>query len=88
LVLKAYKTKQYNNKESLTIIDIDAIDSNLEDFILHGIEEQGVSKIKEDYPNQNLIYYFVMPVHKKKVVFTYYNLCFQEVFGKRLHFPH
>lgn len=73
LVLKAYKTKQYNNKESLTIIDIDAINSNLEDFSLQGIEEQGVSKIKDSYPNQNLIYYFVMPVHKKKVVFNYYN---------------
>lgn len=73
LVLKAYKTKQYNNKESLTIIDIDAIGSNLEDFNLKGIEEQGVSSIKDEYPNQNLIYYFVMPVHKKKVIFNYYN---------------
>lgn len=73
LKLKAYKTKQYNNKESLTIIDIDAIGSNLEDFKLQGIEEQGVSKLTDNYPEQNLIYYFVMPVHKKKVVFNYYN---------------
>ncbi len=73
LVLKAYKTKQYNNKESLTIIDIDAIDSNLEDFSLDNIEEQGVSNIKDEFPKQNLIYYFVMPVHKKKVIFNYYN---------------
>lgn len=73
LKLKAYKTKQYNNKESLTIIDIDAINSNLEDFNLQGIKEQGVSKLTDKYPSQNLIYYFVMPVHKKKVVFNYYN---------------
>ena len=73
LNVKAYKTKQYNNKESLTIIDIDAINSNLEDFNLKGIEEQGVSQIKDEYPNQNMIYYFVMPVHKKKIVFNYYN---------------
>lgn len=73
LKLKAYKTKQYNNKESLTIIDIDAIGSNLENFTLQGIEEQGVSKLTDNYPEQNLIYYFVMPVHKKKVVFNYYN---------------
>lgn len=73
LVLSAYKTKQYNNKESLTIIDIEAKNSNLEDFVLHGIDDQGVSKIKNNYPNQNLIYYFVMPVHKKKVIFNYYN---------------
>lgn len=73
LKLKAYKTKQYNNKESLTIIDIDAINSNLEDFNLQDIVEQGVSKLKDNEANQNLIYYFVMPVHKKKVVFSYYN---------------
>ena len=71
--LKAYKTKQYNNKESLTIIDIDAINSNLEDFSLFDIQEQGVSKLNDNYPNQNLIYYIVMPIHKKKVSFSYFN---------------
>ncbi len=73
LNIKAYKTKQYNNKESLTIIDIDGIDSNLEDFNLKEIKEQGISKITDNYPKQNLIYYFVMPVHKKKIIFNYYN---------------
>ena len=71
--LKAYKTKQYNNKESLTIIDVDAINSNLEDFSIFGIEEQGTSKLNDNYPNQNMIYYVVMPIHKKKLQFTYYN---------------
>lgn len=71
--LKAYKTKQYNNKESLTIIDVDAINSNLEDFKIQGITEQGTSKLNDNYPNQNLIYYLVLPVHKKKVEFNYYN---------------
>ncbi len=73
LNIKAFKTKQYNNKESLTIVDIDGIDSNLEDFNLKDIQDQGISKIVDNYPEQNLIYYFVMPVHKKKIVFNYYN---------------
>ena len=73
-VLKAYKTKQYNNKEALTIIDVDAQNSNLEDFKLQGISEQGVSNIKDDGGTQNLVYYFVTPIYEKKVVFTYYNL--------------
>ena len=73
LKLKAYKTKQYNNKESLTIIDIDAKEANLEDFNIKGIEEQGVYELKEKDSIQNLIYYFVTPVHEKKVVFNYYN---------------
>jgi hypothetical protein len=73
-ILKAYKTKQYNNKEALTIIDIDAQNSNLEDFKLQGITEQGVSAIKEEDGKQNLVFYFVTPIYEKKVVFTYYNL--------------
>ena len=73
-ILKAYKTKQYNNKEALTIIDVDALNSNLEDFKLQGITEQGVSAIKDEEGNQNLVYYFVTPIYEKKVIFTYYNL--------------
>lgn len=55
IILKAYKTKQYNNKEALTIIDIDAQNSNLEDFKLKNIDEQGVSNIKEWENIQNLV---------------------------------
>lgn len=72
-ILKAYKTKQYNNKEALTIIDVDAINSNLEDFKIKDIDEQAVSNIKENNENQNLVYYFVTPIYKKKQVITYYN---------------
>ena len=72
-ILKTYKTKQYNNKEALTIIDVDAINSNLEDFKLKDIEEQGISSLKEIDDKQNLVYYFVAPIHKKKIVITYYN---------------
>lgn len=72
-ILKAYKTKQYNNKEALTIIDVDAINSNLEDFKIKDIDEQGISNIKDYEEKENLVYYFVTPIYKKKVVITYYN---------------
>ncbi len=71
--LIASKTKQYTNKEALTIIDIKANDSNLEDFYLKGIEEQGFTVIEDNYPNQHIIYYMVIPIHKKSIVFNYYN---------------
>ena len=66
IILKAYKTKQYNNKEALTIIDVDAINSNLEDFKLKDVEEQGISNIKENNEKQNLVYYFVLQYTKRK----------------------
>lgn len=74
LKVTTYKTKQYNNKEFLTIIDIDAKESNLEDFYLknYGID-QGISLIEDNYPIQHILYYLITPIHKKKIEFTYYN---------------
>ncbi|PHO11361.1 hypothetical protein CPG38_13390, partial [Malaciobacter marinus] len=55
LVLNTYKTKQYNNNELLTIIDIDAKYSNLEDFYLNDFsKDQGISSIEDEYPEQHL----------------------------------
>jgi len=67
------KTKQYTNSEALIIIDMEAQDSNLEDFFLEGMEEQGPTVFEDDYPSQHLIYYLVIPIHKKTIVFNYYN---------------
>lgn len=67
------KSKQYTNKQALTIIDIEAMHSNLEDFYIKGIEEQGITVIEDEYPFQHIIYYLVIPIHKKSIVFNYYN---------------
>lgn len=73
IVINAHKTKQYNNEELITIFDMNGVESNLEDFHIKGVEEQGISKIEDEYPNQNLLYYLVLPVHTKKIDFSYYN---------------
>ena len=73
IVVKAYKTRQYNNNDALTIIDLDAINSNLANFHLNGIEEQGISSIKEWENIENLVYYFVTPIFQKNLIFTYFN---------------
>lgn len=74
LIINAHKTKQYNNDELITIFDINGIESNLEDFFIKGVKEQGISKIDDTYPEQNLLYYLVLPVHTKKIDFSYYNI--------------
>lgn len=73
IIIKAYKTKQYNNNSALTIIDLDAINSNLSDFHLKNIELQGISSIKEWENIENLVYYFVTPIYQKELIFTYLN---------------
>lgn len=67
------KSKQYTNKEALTVIDIQALNSNLEDFRISGYEEQGITLIEDEYPNQHMIYYVVIPIHTKSVIFNYFN---------------
>lgn len=74
LTVNTHKTKQYNNKELLTILDIDAKDSNLEDFYLKEFsKDQGISSIEDNYPDQHILYYVVAPIYKKKLEFTYFN---------------
>lgn len=73
LTLIGSKTKQYNNKEALTIIDLNAKESNLEDFNLKGFAEQGITVIEENHPNQHIIYNVTIPIHLKNIVFDYYN---------------
>lgn len=72
-LINAHKTKQYNNEELITIFDMNGLESNIEDFYIKGVKEQGISKIEDNYPEQNLLYYLVLPVHTKKIDFSYYN---------------
>ena len=72
--INTYKTKQYNNNELITIIDMQANDSNLEDFKIQGFEEQGISSLEDTYPTQQMLYYLVLPVHTKVIEFKYYDL--------------
>ncbi|NVJ52388.1 MAG: hypothetical protein HWD90_01745 [Campylobacteraceae bacterium] len=67
------KAKQYTNKQALAIIDLEGKFSNFEDFYIKGFEEQGVTLIEDNYPNQHMIYYVVIPIHQKSIVFNYYN---------------
>jgi len=67
------KAKQYTNKQALAIIDLQGKFSNFEDFYIKGFEEQGITLIEDNYPEQHMIYYVVIPIHQKSILFDYYN---------------
>ena len=73
VILLGSKAKQYTNKEALVIIDLQGKYSNFEDFFVQSIEEQGITLIEDNYPNQHMIYYVVIPIHQKSISFNYYN---------------
>lgn len=67
------KTKQYSNKEALTVIDLKGKYSNLEDFNLKAFEDQGITSMDDKFPNQHMIYNVTIPIHQKSIIFNYYN---------------
>ena len=73
LKIVSVKTKQYSNTLLHNTIQIDGLNSNLEDMKLASYEEQGISDLTTEYPNQMIYYYIITPINTKQIDFTYYN---------------
>ena len=67
------KTKQYSNTLLHNTIQIEGVNSNLEDIKLIQYKEQGISDLSSEYPTQMLYYFVITPINTKKIDFTYYN---------------
>ncbi len=74
-------TTTFSNSSNITIVNpknpwtkiSDDTYENSYYFKLKEVDEQGISNLKDAGDKQNLVYYFVTPIHKKKMVITYYN---------------
>jgi len=73
LKIKNVTTKQYNNTELLVVVNIEATNSNLEDFRLKQFEKQGINSFDDNYPIQNIFYYLIVPSHINTINFSYFN---------------
>ncbi|NQY92842.1 MAG: hypothetical protein HRT43_01640 [Campylobacteraceae bacterium] len=73
LEIITHKTKQYTNNQLLTILELKAEQGNLEDFHLKGFQEQGINSLEEDSSSQTALYYAIIPIYSKRVIFEYYN---------------
>ncbi|MFA7083016.1 MAG: hypothetical protein WC141_00635 [Arcobacteraceae bacterium] len=73
LKIISVKTRQYSNSELLTVLEIEAINGNLEDFRLKEFEEQLLMSLEESYPTQKLIYNTIIPIHTKEIKFNYFD---------------
>ncbi|MEA1914659.1 MAG: hypothetical protein U9N30_05005 [Campylobacterota bacterium] len=67
------KTKQYDNKSLLTIMEIEASNSNLKEFHLSGYEKQGLESFSSTALKQKIFYYVITPIFAKNIQFNYYN---------------
>lgn len=67
------RTKQYTNNQLLALLEIQALNSNLEDFHLSLYDKQGIKDIVVQEDSQVLYYYVIIPMHTKEIKFDYYN---------------
>jgi len=73
LEVSSITTKQYTNDELLTVIVINAKDSNLEEFYLSSYNIQQREDVSWDEDIQSLYYSVIIPKHEKSIKFEYYN---------------
>jgi len=79
------KAKQYNNKQLLVIVQMKGQNSNLEDFHLDGIKEQGMLSLDNNDLSQKLFYYLIVPIYDKTINFKYLDITSHTL--KEIHIP-
>ncbi len=74
LKLISHKTSQFNNMTLMSVIELEGMRSNLEDFYLKEYDDQQAKQSFSDVAEtQKLFYKVFLPTYKSKIDFTYYN---------------
>jgi hypothetical protein len=73
LIIKDVKINQYNNKMLMVLLNIEATNSNLEEFYLDKFQEQDIKDFKNHLQQQKMFYYLIVPNHINNILFNYYN---------------
>jgi len=73
LIVKDIKTNQYNNKMLMVLLNIEATNSNLEEFYLDKFQEQDIKDFENNSQQQEMFYYLIVPNHTNNILFNYYN---------------
>lgn len=74
LTVNKYKTTTFDDKSNMTVLEIEAVNSNLKDFFLSGISKNGVDSFSENATSQKIYYYAILPNYQKTFEFTYFDL--------------
>ncbi|MDD3342451.1 MAG: hypothetical protein PHR87_02625 [Sulfurospirillaceae bacterium] len=74
LTVNKYKTTTFDDKNNITVLEIEASNSNLKDFALAGIAKSGIDSFSENGTTQKIYYYAILPNYQKTFEFTYFDL--------------
>jgi hypothetical protein len=67
------QVSNYDEKNHLVTLSIEAYESNLEDMYLNNVLESGIEHLKRDNAKVESEFYFVLPTSVKDIKFTYFN---------------
>jgi len=71
--IKNSQVSNYDEKNHLLTLTIEANEANLEDMHLNGVEESGLEDLKRKFAKVKTEFYVVLPVAQKNIKFTYFN---------------
>ena len=71
--IKNSQVSNYDEKNHIVTLSIEAFEANMEDMTLAKVEESGVETLQRENAKVSAEFYFVVPTKKKLVKFTYFN---------------
>ncbi len=83
--LLSHHEKKYDDKSNIILLEINATNANLEDFILPFASRQGIDSLVENAYEQNIYYFAILPNYQKELKFKYFNLTTNKF--NRISFP-
>ena len=67
------QVSNYDEKNNLVTLSIDALEANLEDMYLNNVLESGIEHLQREKSKVVSEFYFVIPDTQKSIKFTYFN---------------
>ena len=71
--VKNSQVSNYDEKNHIVTLSIEAFEANIEELTLKGVVESGVENISRHFAKVSAEFYVVVPVEKKQLKFTYFN---------------
>lgn len=73
LIVKKVKSSNFDDKNIIMMMELQANNTNLNSFFIKDIKKQGVENIKGDFNKSNAYYYAILPKYTKNFTFSYFN---------------
>ena len=73
LKIQGYQVSNYDTKNHIVTLMLEALEANLEDMHLNHVYEYGIENIKREYAKVKAEFYVVLPREQKELKFSYFN---------------